>query len=73
MGHPSFLQTAGMSNFCSYPSDTDVPRFCGQFPYGYSEACSLLSEADPVCYLAFQEDEAFGVSGLHASKCYFTC
>ena len=32
LGHPSFLQTAEMSEFCSYLSDTAQSRLCGGFP-----------------------------------------
>ena len=46
---------------------------CGGFSYGDPEAGSLLSQADSVCHLAFQENEAFREGGLHSSECYLTC
>ena len=41
--------------------------------HGGPEAGSLLSQADSVCHLAFQENEEFRESCLHSSECYLTC
>ena len=49
LGRPKFIPTL----------QTLLGFDLGQFSYGNPEACTLLSQADPVCYLAFQEDEAF--------------
>ena len=45
----------------------------GRGSHGDPEAGSLFSQADSVCYLEFQEDEAFRESGLYSSECYLAC
>ena len=46
--------------------------FVEGFPHGDPEADSLLPQADSVCHLAFQENEAFHKGGLHSSECYLS-
>ena len=54
---PLFCKLLGDSGFV--PWDTNWLGLCGRFSHADSEAGSLLSQAYPVCYLAFQEDDAF--------------
>ena len=59
--------------FWTVRSHIDRPGLCGGFPHGDPEAGSLLSQADPVCYMAFQEDDAFREGSLHSLKCCLAC
>ena len=72
LGHPLFVQSAWCFKFCSFPSDITGLGLCGEFSHGDPETGSLFSQPDPVCYLAFQEDEAFREGELHVSECYLT-
>ena len=70
LGRPLFLLSARCCEFRSFPSDIAGHGLCGEFSHGDPETCSLLSQNDPVCYFAFQEDEAFWESELYVSECY---
>ena len=70
---PLFCKLLGGRNFSTYPSDTAWLGLCGESSHGDPEAGSLFSQADSLCYLAFQEDEALRESELNGSKCDLAC